>query len=149
MVTRKWPSKHFWRQRLHLPITLTFTWMRLAAGFLLFSKCFWRCCSCTFSAKPEPRMPWNKIQNNTILKISKMKPQKDKHYVMCCPWTCYLYIKKTPLYVFVLTLPGSSKLLGNTAQRLWVLFCSKSTEHYHELTFGIIRSIIIRKKNDH
>lgn len=33
------------------------TWMRLAAGFLLFSKCFCRCCSCTFRAKPDPRIP--------------------------------------------------------------------------------------------
>lgn len=36
------------------------TWMRLAAGFLLFSKCFCRCCSWTFRAKPEPRMPYKK-----------------------------------------------------------------------------------------
>lgn len=21
--------------------------------------CFWRCCCCTFSANPEPRIPWN------------------------------------------------------------------------------------------
>lgn len=34
------------------------TWMSSAAGFLLFSKCFWRCCSWTFSASPEPKMPW-------------------------------------------------------------------------------------------
>lgn len=34
------------------------TWIRLAAGVLLFSKCFCRCCSCTLRAKPEPRMPW-------------------------------------------------------------------------------------------
>lgn len=33
------------------------TWMRLAAGFLLFSKCFCRCCSCTFRANPDPSMP--------------------------------------------------------------------------------------------
>lgn len=40
------------------------TWMRLAAGFLLFSKCFCRCCSCTFRAKPEPRMPYR--QKHTL-----------------------------------------------------------------------------------
>lgn len=34
------------------------TWMSSAAGFLLFSKCFWRCCSWTFSASPDPKMPW-------------------------------------------------------------------------------------------
>lgn len=34
------------------------TWMSSAAGFLLFSKCFWRCCSWTFRASPDPRMPW-------------------------------------------------------------------------------------------
>lgn len=34
------------------------TWIRLAAGVRLFSKCFCRCCSCTLRAKPEPRMPW-------------------------------------------------------------------------------------------
>lgn len=32
--------------------------MSSAAGFLLFSKCFCRCCSCTLSASPDPRMPW-------------------------------------------------------------------------------------------
>jgi len=43
------------------------TWMRLAAGFLLFSKCFCRCCSCTFSAKPDPRMPYvHKIHKGTM-----------------------------------------------------------------------------------
>lgn len=77
----KRPIKHYGHRCCHLSITLTFTWMRLAAGFLLFSKCFWRCCSCTFNAKPEPRMPWNKIQkwhskiskallNNTNIKKS-------------------------------------------------------------------------------
>lgn len=38
------------------------TCMRLAAGVLLFSKCFCRCCSCTFRAKPDPRMPLKKGQ---------------------------------------------------------------------------------------
>lgn len=32
--------------------------MRPAAGLRLFSKCFCLCCSWTFKAKPEPRMPW-------------------------------------------------------------------------------------------
>lgn len=58
-------------RRCHQPITLAFTWMRLAAGFLLFSKCFWRCCSCTFNAKPEPRMPWNRIQKWYLKFFSK------------------------------------------------------------------------------
>lgn len=35
----------------------TYTWMRPAAGLRLFSKCFCLCCSWTFRAKPEPRMP--------------------------------------------------------------------------------------------
>ena len=39
-------------------------WMRLAAGFLLFSKCFCRCCSCTLRANPEPSMP---CRHNTQL----------------------------------------------------------------------------------
>lgn len=33
------------------------TWIRPAAGFRLFSKCFCRCCSWTFRAKPDPKMP--------------------------------------------------------------------------------------------
>lgn len=37
---------------------MTLTWIRPAAGFRLFSKCFCRCCSCTFRANPEPKMPW-------------------------------------------------------------------------------------------
>lgn len=37
------------------------TCMRLAAGFLLFSKCFCLCCSWTFRAKPEPRIPYTHI----------------------------------------------------------------------------------------
>lgn len=40
-----------------------FTCMRLAAGVLLFSKCFCLCCSWTFRAKPEPRMPLRKRTN--------------------------------------------------------------------------------------
>lgn len=39
------------------PLHVCVTWMRLAAGFLLFSKCFCRCCSCTLRAKPDPRIP--------------------------------------------------------------------------------------------
>lgn len=42
------------------PLHVCVTWMRLAAGCLLFSKCFCRCCSCTFRAKPDPRIPCRK-----------------------------------------------------------------------------------------
>lgn len=40
----------------------TGTWMRLAAGLRLFSKCFCLCCSWTLRAKPEPRMPYKGSQ---------------------------------------------------------------------------------------
>lgn len=33
------------------------TWMSPAAGCLRFSKCFCLCCSWTFRAKPDPRIP--------------------------------------------------------------------------------------------
>lgn len=42
------------------------TCMRLAAGFLLFSKCFCLCCSWTFRAKPEPRIPYTHRKNTNI-----------------------------------------------------------------------------------
>lgn len=45
-----------WRQPPSGP-GLPPTWIRPAAGFRLFSKCFCRCCSCTFRAKPDPKMP--------------------------------------------------------------------------------------------
>lgn len=47
------------------------TWMRLAAGFLLFSKCFCRCCSWTLRAKPEPKMPYKK-DTHTCVRTQKI-----------------------------------------------------------------------------
>lgn len=59
------------------------TWMRLAAGFLLFSKCFCRCCSCTFRAKPEPRMPYvEKTKTHTEFTIEKKST---------CSYLCNMY----------------------------------------------------------
>lgn len=47
----------------------TYTWMRPAAGLRLFSKCFCLCCSWTFRAKPEPRMPCtNSEQHRELMK---------------------------------------------------------------------------------
>lgn len=40
---------------------MRFTWIKLAAGFRRFSKCFCLCCSWTFRAKPEPRIPWESV----------------------------------------------------------------------------------------
>lgn len=61
-----------------------FTWIRLAAGFLLFSKCFWRCCSCTFNANPEPRMPCN-----IILSMCRWSLNKYTSSVTKILWRCY------------------------------------------------------------
>lgn len=40
------------------------TWMSPAAGCRRFSKCFCLCCSWTFRAKPEPRIPWCDINKS-------------------------------------------------------------------------------------
>lgn len=41
------------------------TWMSPAAGWRRFSKCFCLCCSWTFRAKPEPRIPCSQNQSNS------------------------------------------------------------------------------------
>lgn len=64
------------------------TWMRLAAGFLLFSKCFCRCCSCTFSANPDPRMPWN-----THIKIST-HTRPLQRFTGVIVWCCSQLVKQ-------------------------------------------------------
>lgn len=61
------------------------TWMRLAAGFLLFSKCFCRCCSCTFRAKPEPRMPYvEKTKTHIEFKLEENSPWRKKAPALIC-----------------------------------------------------------------
>ncbi len=45
------------------------TWIRPAAGFLRFSKCFCRCCSWTFKANPEPRIPCGVWKETLLMMI--------------------------------------------------------------------------------
>lgn len=54
------------------------TWMSSAAGFLLFSKCFWRCCSWTFNASPEPRMPCK--ENSSLCQLHWALSALEPHF---------------------------------------------------------------------
>lgn len=51
-----------------------------AAGFLLFSKCFCRCCSWTLRASPEPRMPWKQwwSQTSGIISLKTQERQRTR-----------------------------------------------------------------------
>lgn len=79
-------QKHVLREQTHTRCCIiqtslcVSTWMRLAAGFLLFSKCFCRCCSCTFRANPDPRMPWN---THTPRHQHTRDPRKDLQELLC------------------------------------------------------------------
>lgn len=61
------------------------TWIRLAAGFRRFSKCFCLCCSWTFRAKPEPRIPWEsvcgrwRLLNQLIKRLKEMTGMQKKN----------------------------------------------------------------------
>ena len=80
------------------------TWMSSAAGFLLFSKCFWRCCSCTLSASPDPRMPW---RERSVPEVSSPKPLLEPHPNSRPQWWHRVKgRRKDPFFVFQAVRPG-------------------------------------------
>lgn len=60
--------------RMNYSRVMGLTWIRPAAGLRRFSKCFCLCCSWTFRAKPEPRIPCNREKS------------AEKPYSVCEPY---------------------------------------------------------------